>query len=694
MDMMKEQQNEWIQERYQLAMERCYMISTEVDYDTPLCEYFHKTSHFIQQIGSLMMLIEENQLHDFSLEQLRQLNHSLYKDIEGDTYETSYANPSYAVAQLGEEFGAILAFLYTEIRGMIVYAYEGRRFELTALCELFIEIYNLFAEETLFEQDVLYEEVRDAIYSFYHDYADVFVEERLLEQLSPDRNFAVQIIQESDLFDVRYLYRFGEYISENELATARFLASLPQEEIDAMAAPYTEGFRQGYLAGRMDMSKKKHVNIRYSLGFERIVKAAIVQFEKMGLTPVIYRAGVSVMNRSPHGKIGYCSTSPNKQYDYDHRQDQALYLNRAFSERKLECLRTAYEHHRELAAAFAGPACIEIFGEEPFAPVHKEEALSLSREQEELVVYYQGQSSQLSNQYMPRDSYSFTIIAYPIPEIGENFETIFRETVRINTLDMKKYEKIQAIIIDALNQAEHVRIKGAGENRTDLTVALQKLSNPETETLFENCVADVNIPVGEVFTSPRLTGTNGVLHVSSVYLGDLHYKNLSVTFRDGMIVEYDCENFEDREANQQYVKQNVLFNRDTLPMGEFAIGTNTTAYKMAERFQIIHKLPILIVEKMGPHFAVGDTCYSYSEENRVYNPDGKEIVAKDNECSILRKEDMQKAYFNCHTDITIPYEEIQEIVAVCKNGTEIPVIRAGRFVLPGTEELNIPLDEK
>ena len=35
-------------------------------------------------------------------------------------------------------------------------------------------------------------------------------------------------------------------------------------------------------------------------------------------------------------------------------------------------------------------------------------------------------------------------------------------------------------------------------------------------------------------------------------------------------------------------------------MGEFAIGTNTTAYVMAKTYDILYQLPILIVEKMGP----------------------------------------------------------------------------------------------
>ena len=104
-------------------------------------------------------------------------------------------------------------------------------------------------------------------------------------------------------------------------------------------------------------------------------------------------------------------------------------------------------------------------------------------------------------------------------------------------------------------------------------------------------------------------------------------------------------------------------------------------------------MPILIAEKMGPHFAVGDTCYSWSEENKLYNQNGKEIVAKDNSISILRKEDVAKAYFHCHTDITIPYEEIAEIAVVTAEEDRILLLKDGRFVLAGTEILNEPLEQ-
>jgi len=244
----------------------------------------------------------------------------------------------------------------------------------------------------------------------------------------------------------------------------------------------------------------------------------------------------------------------------------------------------------------------------------------------------------------------------------------------------------------ALDQAEHVRIKGCGKNHTDLKVSMGKLEEPQLQTNFENCVADVNIPVGEVFTSPRLTGTEGVLHVPKVFLHGLEYRDLEIVFKDGMITDYNCKNFEEEAENKKFIKEKLLVNRDTLPLGEFAIGTNTTAYVAAKKLEIEDVLPILIAEKTGPHFAIGDTCYSMEEDVVSFNPNGKQIMAKENEMSAFRKTDMSKAYFQCHTDITIPYDELSEIVAVAEDGKETMIIQNGRFVLAGVEALNEPFD--
>lgn len=77
----------------------------------------------------------------------------------------------------------------------------------------------------------------------------------------------------------------------------------------------------------------------------------------------------------------------------------------------------------------------------------------------------------------------------------------------------------------------------------------------------------------------------------------------------------------------------------------------------------------------------------------MYNPDGKEMIARDNEISILRKTDVSKAYFSCHCDITIPYDELGEITAVAADGSRTVIIENGRFVLAGVEKLNEPLQE-
>ena len=673
--------------RYELAIERIENIKGENTVSEKYRDYFRTLADFALLVDKLKEKIENGEYYKFSIEELECWNTQLYDDVLGEHYKTSYANPAFATEKFGIEYGRLLSFLYTELRGVIPYAFEKKTEYLDILFELFIEVYNQFEEENEPE----YEHVRQTIYWYASDYCDVFLADRIKEQIDPEDNFAADLIMNSDFNDVRYLYYYGEYVSENEKRTAMHLNELPLETIQKMADVYTEGYRIGFVNTGKNLSKKATVNIRYTLGFERVIRIAIENFREMGLKPTIYRAGVSVLTKRQHLKIGYYGGIANKQYEYDHKDDQALILDRQFMERKLEVMRTTYEQYKDLARRHAGPACMETFGEEPFTPVSKSEAVKLNDKQKEISLEYDSKSSQIVNSYIPGDERSFTIVAYPVPEIGDQYEEIFDEIIKINTLDAKVYEKVQQTIIDALDQGTSVHILGNNGNHTDLRVQLYKLKDPKKETIFENCVADVNIPVGEVFTSPVLEGTNGVLHVSQVYLNELLYKDLEVTFSNGMVSDYSCKNFEHELENKEYFLDNVLYRHPTLPLGEFAIGTNTTAYVAAKKYNIADKMPILIAEKMGPHFAVGDTCYSWAEDIKVYNPNGKEIVARDNSVSIQRKEDVSAAYFHCHTDITIPYEELKSITVECADGKEIEIIRDGIFVLPGTEILNEPL---
>lgn len=664
-----------LSERHELNKIALLELKKDVEETREFSSYFSKMADLLLYVNEIYDTKER------TLEQLKQWNRIWYEEISQEQYAHSFGNPEFCTEKFGKEYGQIFAFLYAEMRSGFIYAIEERLFDLVINNELFLEISNLFLSGEEHPQ-----KIKHIVFDHMRDYSEDVFEYRIREQLDPELDFATKIVMESDLSDPDILYQYGEYISENEIDTLKFLNKLPQEEITAMAKTYVDGFHEGFIINNIDMSPKRSVNIRYTIGFEPVVREAVRLFSEIGLAPIIYRSGVSVLTRGLH-KIGYVSSSPNPQYEYDHRYDQAIFFDNRFMKHKLECYHNAYEHYKDEAYVFAGPACMETFGKIPFLPENKEENLKLSKKQQELSVEFQMKASEIMNQYIKPEQRSFTIISYPIPEIGDNFEEIFKEVVKVNTLDKDKYRQIQQHLIDALNQAVEVHIKGKGKNKTDLYVAMHEMDDSSKETNFENCLADVNIPVGEVFTSPKLTGTNGVLHVGEVYLNDLKFIDLEITFKDGMISEYTCKNFKTEEENKAFIKENLLYNRDTLPMGEFAIGTNTTAYVMAKTYDILYQLPILIVEKMGPHFAVGDTCYSHCEETEVHNPDGKEIVAKYNECS------KEGEYFQCHTDITIPYEELDSICAITLGGDEILLIKDGKFVLSGTETLNEPLTE-
>ena len=223
---------------------------------------------------------------------------------------------------------------------------------------------------------------------------------------------------------------------------------------------------------------------------------------------------------------------------------------------------------------------------------------------------------------------------------------------------------------------------------------MNRRSLPEAN--FENLYGRCQHSGGRSLLTPVLEGTDGLLHVTGVYLEGLFSKISRSGSRTAgwRSTGVEAHNFESEEENKKYIRENILYHHESLPMGECAIGTNTTAYAAAAEYGISDRLPILIAEKTGPHFAVGDTCYCRDEDNKVYNPDGKERSSQRIIPSPSSgKTSPEKAYFGCHTDITIPYEELGEFTAVRADGFRTPILLDGRFVLEGTQILNIPLDE-
>ena len=369
---MTQETEELLKERHRLACERISEIARETDIGEEAAEYFQKTAKFLMLIEQAAAELEEGKGETYTLEEWQKWNHALYEDILPENYETSYANPAYAAKKLGEETGKLLSALYAELRGSIVYAYEQRLEDRTILEEVFIEIYNVFEQEV----HPSYRQLQQILYWFFSDNSDLTVTSRVREIVDPDLDFAARIICKEDLNDLRYLYKYGEYVSENELAMARHMNSLPQETIDLMAQTYTEGYRIGFENAGKDLKKKKTVNIRYTLGFERMIRKAIENFAEMGLRPVLYRAAVSSASTSARpSKTDIMAAIPTNSTITTTRQMRRCTSDKPFIQRKLGVLKTAYETYKELAGVHAGPAVVEIFGEKPFAAGSKRRVL-------------------------------------------------------------------------------------------------------------------------------------------------------------------------------------------------------------------------------------------------------------------------------------------------------------------------------
>lgn len=429
--------NELAKERFVLVRERVAEIEEKPETEEKYKEYFRQTAQLLQKQAAVYDLWTDDAIQKQSLKEAETCNQALYKDILGEAYQTSYANPDYAVEQLGEEFGQLLCAYLAYIRRETGAAFRGDLMQLTIQMELFVEIYNRF--EAGEEKDVPEKSaVQQDLYWFFHDYSEIFYEKSLRRLIDPAEDFENDIVMNADLNDLRYLYRYGVYIGENEKKMAAFLNRLTDEEIQAMADTYTEGYRIGFEVTGKDLGKKQTVQLRYPIGFERMVRAAVHNFEKMNLKPTMLAS----------------ATSPNKQFDYDHSEDRALYLDKAYVERCLEARKNYFEEEKKLAAGHAGPAVIEVFGEVPFSPENKERAVKYNEKQQKICVYEMNMAGQMINEYIKGEERSFTIIAYPIPEIGDRFEEIFAGSLVFRVSDILRVHQfcIAKVYFPAINK--------------------------------------------------------------------------------------------------------------------------------------------------------------------------------------------------------------------------------------------------
>ena len=683
--------------RYTAAMERIRQIPGEDGTDPRFSEYFKEGAEWLIRMQEEAEFLDSGEAQTSSLEKLRERNLALYREILPGSYEKSYSDPAYAVRKLGAEFGPLLSALRYEMRSVIPFVYGRHRERFLIRAELFLEVYTAFCVAYRESGDCPGEgQIRSIIRQYLIDYAEeemTFCErERLVEGSTRLHGMVMK-----DSVAVRDLYLTGEFVTGEEILTAELIAGLSEERTALIADTVVEGFLRGFTNGGKNIMAKKRASVVFHMGFERLGREIVKRLSKARLTAILPAFYPTLFCLGRDQEECYRGADPNPQYFGDHREDLALFLDDALSKRRLEGLANAYRTLKKETVRYAGPIVLETFGPPPLIPEKKREAPCYSKAQKRLSAEYVSRAERLCDDAVDAKNRSFTVIAHPMPSVAKGraeYEEIFDCVVRINTQDNAVFERAQTRLSDALSTACMLEVKGREGNGTSLTVMLPEPSDPDSEASFTNCLSDVNIPAGEVFTTPVLEGTAGRLHVRRAHANGLCFKDLVLTFEDGWVRDYSCANYEDAGKGRRLIEEKLLFHHRTLPMGECAIGTNTMAYAAASKYGIFDRLPPLIAEKTGPHFALGDTCYAGEEDNHVYNPDGKEVIAKDNSVSVLRKTRPERAYFGCHTDITLPYGELGEITAVRRDGTRIPVIADGKFVLEGTEALNEPLGRR
>lgn len=477
---------------------------------------------------------------------------------------------------------------------------------------------------------------------------------------SGNENPYEKVLRSSNASVSDWIHNYDFSVTEEEERMAEFCYSYPADRMKQMGEHIVEALLHGFISQSREINGRKRVRLNYQVGMEALAKYVVEGLENRGFIPIIMEPG-----------------SKNKVME-------PLKVEDISDEQLLEWHKEAYQLYETELRDTCGMIRVGTFGQK------NENGPQLTKEQLKTLQRIRICDWKVESEYIKPSELSFCSVVFPEQSVGECFDKLFEEFMEMNIEESEPFERIQQVLIDAMDLCECIHIKGYKGNETDLYVKMPKISNPEKETNFLNCGGDLNIPYGEVFTTPALEGTTGLFNVKDVFLQGKYYHNLKLRFEDGMVVDYSSE--VDGVETKSFVDEGLLQPYSTISMGEFAIGTNTRAFSICHRYNLDAIVPILIYEKTGPHIAIGDPCFKGAEEAPVYNLyDKKEMIARANTRTSDKTNDDR--YYQRHIDITIPYNQTEELSGLTAEGEKIVIIKNGKFVLPGAEKLNAGMEE-
>ena len=297
----------------------------------------HSTHHFVKLVGSKIIHftnLEQELNHQYfldrTIEELKEENTKMYEEILGDNYNTCYANPEYAVKTFGVELGQLLSTLYAEFRRFTIFTFEHNTNAIERYSKFFIDIAAVLSNES-----DPYAQVSELYKVFIHESDFAVSTESLKQKMDPKASFTNQIIPRQDLNDLRYLFKYGAYITDNEIKTAEFMNQYNKKDLDDLMNMTAAAYVNGFKVDGKDVTLRNNVRILFNIGQERMVESLIPSFGK-------------------HDLIGffadYSSTSANRQYEYDHRFDNALYLDDSYKEVTINAYNKLLERTTEITS--------------------------------------------------------------------------------------------------------------------------------------------------------------------------------------------------------------------------------------------------------------------------------------------------------------------------------------------------------
>ena len=457
----------------------------------------------------------------------------------------------------------------------------------------------------------------------------------------------------------KYLFNSGYLIDQQIMRLNRQLNLIDEAPLLRLASDVAESFLRSFrlAGGRTEPSEGSIVRLVYRQGYERVLSMVRVRLELAGLRVLV----VPPFYSPPESGAVF-------------RYFQNFYvelLDEELCELDFECFEKAvlqYQGELEQNCGFIDimsftQACSSRTVQHSPAPSDE----SLQR-----FIALDRRKVALLKEYLSPDKTSFCFFPLPRPSEGDDFNRLLPAVLDVNSGEGWIGEAAQQRLIDDIDRGDTVLIEGRDGNETSLIISLAALDGGGSQTNFTNTGMSQNIPAGEIFTTPVLEGTSGLLHLKSFYFQGHHFTNLRFSFSDGMVTGCSCE------EGIGPVRNILMGGHESLPIGELGIGTNAGAYKLIRDFKLYESAPILISEKTAPHLAIGDSCYA-RQSPPVYNEySGKEVAVANNNPEL----------YNIHIDMALPFAEIGRLSVRLVGGGELVIIRDGAYLPAYLKDLN------